>query len=368
MKILITGAYGFLGKNLALRLEELEDYELFLAGRDTPLDLLKDFTVKADFIFHLAGSNRPDDVDDFQIINVGLTQYICDVLKSANKRTPILFSSSVHAGRKTEYGKTKLEAERLLTDLEKSNENSVHVYRLNSVFGKWSKPNYNSVVSTFCYQIARGLSIDIHDPNHLLSLVYIDDVIDEFIAVLRSGNTDGHDNNINPVYKITVGELAAKLKGFNQSRETLILSNVGYGLERALYSTYLTYLPTTKFSYELIEHADERGAFVEMHKSVAGGQFSFFTAKPGVSRGGHYHHSKTEKFLVVCGSAEFKFRNISTGEQICLSVSSLAPTVVETVPGWAHNITNVGSSDLVCLLWANEIFSPKAPDTIAAPV
>ena len=246
-----------------------------------------------------------------------------------------------------------------------------HLFRLPNVFGKWCRPNYNSAVATFCHNIARGLPIQINDPAAPVTLVYVDDVVERFIELM-----DGADAavdaegfaTVTPQYTTTVGELARLIETFRASRDTLVTERVGTGLVRALYSTYVSYLPPELFAYTVPMHGDARGVFVEMLKTPDCGQFSFFTAHPGITRGGHYHHTKTEKFLVIKGEARFKFRHMQTGETHELVTSGAKAEIVETVPGWTHDITNIGSDEMVVMLWANEVFDRAKPDTYACPL
>ena len=244
----------------------------------------------------------------------------------------------------------------------------VHIFRLPNVFGKWARPNYNSAVATFCHNVARDLPIQISDPKAVIRLVYIDDVVRRLIAVMDGSVADAPFVSVEPEYQVSVGELAEQLYAFRDSRQTMVTERVGTGLVRALYSTYLSYLPPDRFTYEVPKHGDPRGVFVEMLKTRDSGQFSYFTAHPGITRGGHYHHSKTEKFLVIKGHACFRFRHIVTGEFYELHTSGEQPEIVETVPGWTHDITNVGDDEMIVMLWANEIFDRENPDTYARPV
>ena len=258
------------------------------------------------------------------------------------------------------YGKTgPLEA------YAKQTGATVAICRLPNVFGKWCRPNYNSVVATFCHNISRGLPISISAPDADLQLVYIDDVVDAFIAFATQPTSE---IAVAPVYHITLGALAAQLEAFRDSRQTLVTGAVGTGLLRALHATYVSYLDPVNFAYDLVAHTDPRGSFVEMLRTPDSGQFSFFTAHPGITRGGHYHHSKTEKFLVIQGQARFGFRHILSDEIFVIETSSERPQVVETVPGWSHDITNIGEDTMVVMLWANELFNRDRPDTIAAKV
>ncbi|MFN3453882.1 MAG: UDP-2-acetamido-2,6-beta-L-arabino-hexul-4-ose reductase [Pseudobdellovibrio sp.] len=378
MKILITGAHGFLAKNLKIRLNEFKKYSIIDYKREDSESTLQKAVEDADFIFHLAGVNRPKDVSEFSEGNVDLTQKIAQFLKAKKQITPIVFSSSIQADLDNPYGISKLNAENILMNVK--NNHPVYIYRLANIFGKWSKPNYNSAVATFCYNMAHGLPINIHDPNAVVNLIYVDDVVNEFVGLLEkyerhsseSVSTTSLDKslpesgflNAQPIYQVTVGELAKMIQDIKNSRETLITCPVGEGLWRALHATYLSFLKPEDFSYPVQRHADSRGVFVEFLKTKDAGQFSFFTAGLGITRGGHYHHTKTEKFLVLQGKAHYKFRHIVTNDFFELTVTAEESRVVETIPGWSHDITNVGDCELIVMLWANEIFDREKPDTI----
>lgn len=368
MKVLITGGNGFIGKNLTARLEEIDGMEVAVFSSGDPLSSLDERIRDANVVFHLAGVNRPDNDSAFDEVNSGLTKYLCDLIRSLQLETAIIFSSSSQAARDNPYGKSKLAAENCLAEYSEVTGNTVTVFRLPNVFGKWCRPDYNSVVATFCHRIARGLDIDVHDPDALLNLVYIDDVVDAFLSAMQLNHNGLSFQEVNPQYQATVGEVAGLLREFGESRQTLMPGKVGTGLCRALYATYLSYQKPDNFSYSLESHEDARGKFVEFLKTPDCGQFSFLTAKPGVTRGGHYHHTKNEKFLVLQGQARFKFRHIATEETTSLEVSAKMPEVVETIPGWAHDITNIGNEELIVMLWANEIFDHEVPDTIKADV
>jgi len=366
MKVLITGANGFVGKNLQVRLtEEKIEFDTFTRN-DTNLESKVN---RCDLIVHLAGVNRPENQSDFFTGNTDLTRSIVRILESKNLKTPIIYSSSIQAEKDNPYGLSKKYAEDSLSDYSNKSGALVYNYRLPNVFGKWCKPNYNSVVATFCHNTINDLPIQINDPRALINLVYIDDVVNEFIAVIKAAikgeNLSNADNfEVKPVYQISVGVLAKQLKLFKESKSSHIIERVGTDLTRALYSTYISYFKPENFSYSLVKHEDPRGMFVEMLKTKDSGQFSFFTAHPGITRGGHYHHSKNEKFLVVKGKARFGFRQIATDECYELFTSGDEPQVVETVPGWSHDITNVGNDEMYVMLWANEIFDPENPDTV----
>lgn len=373
--ILITGANGFVGKNLQLHLSERKDIQVRCFTRANTVDELPALLNGADFVFHLAGVNRPQDPAAFVVGNAGLTQALCTALAqvaiTTGRKVPVVFASSIQAAQDNAYGQSKRAAEDALFALQHEYGVPVHVFRLPNVFGKWARPNYNSAVATFCHNTARGLPITVNDPAASLTLVYVDDVVQRFIHLL-----DGADAALDaagfatvaPQYSTTVGALAAQIQAFKESRNNLVTERVGTGLVRALYSTYVSYLPVEEFAYTVPQHGDARGVFVEMLKTPDCGQFSYFTAHPGITRGGHYHHSKTEKFLVIKGCARFKFRHMHTGETHTLDTSGEQAQVVETVPGWTHDITNIGSDELVVMLWANEIFDRERPDTFACPV
>lgn len=368
MKVLVTGANGFIGKNLMLRLREKADTDVlsFVRGdSDAQLQAALDL---ADAVIHLAGENRPAFPDAFEEVNVGLTQRICNVLRTIGKPVPLLLASSAQAELENPYGRSKLAAEQAVEDLAIESGNPVAIYRLPGVFGKWCKPNYNSVVATFCHNKANGLPVQINDSNARIRIVYVDDVVNAFLLLLGSTWTSIVRAVVQPEYSITLGELSKQIDAFNNCRNTLVSERVGTGLTRALYATYVSYLPKDKFVYEVPAYSDARGVFVEMLKTPDTGQFSFFTAHPGITRGGHYHHTKTEKFLVIKGKARFGFRHMLTNEVYYLDTEGTKPQVVETVPGWTHDITNVGDEEMVVMLWANEIFDRSHPDTIYSKV
>ncbi|MEY4751128.1 MAG: hypothetical protein RIQ60_3342 [Pseudomonadota bacterium] len=377
MKVLITGADGFLGRNLGLHLSERPGVEVLTYTRSDDADpgALRGRLRQADFVFHLAGVNRPQDPAEFESGNAGLTRVLCDelavVAQQQGRKVPVVFSSSTQAERDNAYGLSKRSAETALRQLQEAHSVPVHLFRLPNVFGKWSRPNYNSAVATFCHNIARGLPIRIDKADAALTLVYVDDVVRTFLDVFDGGHAalDGNGfAQVAPVYTTTVGDLAAQIEGFMASRQSLVTPRAGIGLTRALYATFVSYLPTQEFGYSVPQHVDPRGMFVEMLKTPDCGQFSFFTAHPGVTRGGHYHHSKTEKFLVIKGEALFRFRHMLSGETHQLTTRGGESTIVETVPGWTHDITNIGSDEMVVMLWANEIFDRQRPDTIACKV
>jgi len=368
MRVLITGSTGFIGRNLVVRLGELEGYEVIgFDKEDSPGDL-EEKVGQADAVVHLAGVNRPTEVREFAEGNADLTVRLCELIGETGRTIPLIISSSIQAELANPYGESKRAAEVAAEALAGRTGNPVAIYRLPNVFGKWCRPNYNSVVATFCHNIANDLPVQINDPAVRLSLVYVDDVVGEFIDMLGRMAPGLQQGHVDPVYSIGLGELAEQIEAFRNCRTSLVSERVGTGLVRALYATYVSYLPPDRFAYDLPRHGDERGVFVEMLKTQDSGQFSFFTAHPGITRGGHYHHTKTEKFLVIKGSARFGFRHVVTGEHHEVFTSGDQPQVVETVPGWTHDITNVGQDEMVVMLWANEIFDRERPDTISSKV
>ena len=368
MRVLVTGAKGFLGKNLLVLLGAEPTFETIEFNRGDSLSALRTSIVQCDAIVHLAGENRPANISDFYDVNCGLTAEICDAIRSSGRKIPLIFASSSQAVLDNPYGISKRAAEEVVVDLELATGSPVAIYRLPGVFGKWSRPNYNSVVSTFCYNIANDLPIQISDPSLEIRLNYVDDVvrhIKESLLELESGCSWPV---VQPEFRITLGDLARQIAAFQQCRVDLLTEPVGAGLIRALYATYMSYLPKEKFSYVVPRHSDSRGVFVEMLKTKDSGQFSFFTAHPGITRGSHYHHTKTEKFLLVKGEARFRFRNVITDESFEICTNSDQSRIVESIPGWVHDITNVGSEELIVMLWANEIFDRQLPDTYSEKV
>ena len=369
MNLLITGANGFIGKNLVVRLREPGGYNLAFLHRGDDIDeVFARLEGKLDAVVHLAGVNRPVDDGEYQPGNAGLTAILCQRLEKLGYPVHVIFTSSTQVLKDNPYGRSKSEAETLLAGYSTRTGSPVSVFRLPNVFGKWCRPDYNSVVATFCYNIVNGLDIQIHDPATTLRLVYIDDVIASFLATLDSPPRGVCFPEVSVIYEITLKALSDLLYRFHASRDTLMVENVGSGLKRALYATYLSYLGPENFRYALKANNDNRGSFVEFLKTPDAGQFSFLTAGPGITRGCHYHHTKNEKFLVVQGEAQFRFRHLVTGETHEISTSAAVPEVVETIPGWVHDITNSGDRELIVLLWANEVFDRDRPDTVGAPI
>ncbi|MGE0082095.1 MAG: NAD-dependent epimerase/dehydratase family protein [Thiohalomonadaceae bacterium] len=368
MKVLVTGADGFIGRNVCVALGQQEGMEILPITRTSSADDLRAAVRETDAVIHLAGVNRPQDPSEFATGNADFTEALCRMLASVSRAIPVAFASSIQAELDNPYGVSKRQAESHLAAYGDRTGAPVALYRLANVFGKWSRPNYNSAVATFCHNIARGLPIRIDNPDASVHLVYVDDVVAELLQFLADPGQGARQVEAGPVYSTTVGELAAQIEAFKDVRTSLVTERVGTGLVRALYATYVSFLPPESFSYSVPKYGDARGVFVEMLKTPECGQFSFFTAHPGITRGGHYHHTKSEKFLVIKGRARYRFRHIITDETFQVESHGDEPLVVETIPGWAHDITNIGGDELVVMLWANEIFDRQKPDTFASKV
>lgn len=364
MNILITGANGFVGKNLVATLEQDNRYTLFKVTRETSAAELADYASKADFVFHLAGVNRPQDDAEFKQGNVDFTNDLLTALAKANNNAPIVLTSSIQAENDSPYGMSKKDGESLVFQCGQDRGVPVFIYRLPNLFGKWSKPNYNSVIATFSYKIARNEEITINNPEVELNLVYIDDLIEEFLRALEGTPTKEGKYCIVPiVYKRKLGDIAELLKEFKNSRDSRIVSNLNDEFILKLYSTYLNFLPEDDFAYPLVTHEDQRGSFTEMIKSPYAGQVSVNVSKPGITKGEHWHHTKNEKFLVVSGQGLIRFRDYFSDKVIEYKVSSEKLEVVDIPTGYTHSIVNTGDSDMVTIMWVNEMFDPNNPDT-----
>lgn len=364
MRVLVTGSGGFIGKNLLERLGRMEGVEIVTFSKEDAPESLDSKVGNADFIFHLAGVNRPDKVCEFYEGNRDLTRRIAELAQRSGRKIPVLMTSSTQAERDNDYGRSKRDGEAALEAYAAQSGATVYIYRLPNVFGKWSRPNYNTVIATWCHNVTRELPIQINDESAELSLVYIDDVVGHFVRHLEENGREGVVyGDVSPVYKKTLGEIRDLLVSFKESRETLLTPRVGRGFERALYATYLSFLPTDQFSYDLNGHQDERGTFYEFIKTLDSGQVSISTTAPGITRGNHYHNTKNEKFLVIKGEASIKLRQIHGDEVIEYTVSDRKMEIVEMIPGYTHDITNTGDTEMVLLLWANETFDRENPDT-----
>ncbi|HDR4945899.1 TPA: capsular polysaccharide biosynthesis protein CapF [Bacillus cereus] len=364
MKILVTGAKGFLGKNLVAELKNQGYKDIFEFSREDDITLLERYTKECNFVFHLAGVNRPKDENEFMEGNAGFTSQMLNLLKEHGNKVPVLITSSIQAENNNPYGKSKKAGEEALFNYSKETGATAYVYRLPNLFGKWSKPNYNTVVATFCHNIARGLDIQVNDPDVELNLCYIDDVLEEFFKALNHTPTIQDDYCFVPVtHNIKLGELANVIKSFKEGRENLSISNMGDALTKKLYSTYLSFLPEDKFAYDLKMHSDHRGSFTEFIRTPERGQVSINISKPGITKGNHWHHTKNEKFLVVSGEGLIRFRKIDSDDIIEYRVSGEKLQVVDIPVGYTHSIVNVGENDLVTVMWVNECFDPERPDT-----
>ena len=370
--ILITGAGGFVGRNLVATLRALGCEDLLLFEKDDTLETLADYCRRAAFVVHLAGINRPQDPGEFYRGNAGLTETMLQLLAEHGNRAPVAVTSSIQAALDNDYGKSKRMAEDAIFAHGKATGAPVYVFRMEGVFGKWCRPNYNSVVATFCHNIARGLPIEVRDPAYELPLVYIDDVVQCLLDVMRHGSArmDGEGFcRIHPVHRVTLGRLAETLQGFARARgagglPTLAVPNLAAdSFEKKLYSTYLSYLPEDSFAYDLNMHCDARGSFTEFLRTPERGQVSVNISRPGIVKGNHWHHTKNEKFLVVRGEGVIRFRRIDSDQVIEYRVSGDKLQVVDIPCGYTHNIENVGDGDLVTVMWANEAFDPENPDT-----
>ena len=343
VKILITGSTGFIGKNLLAELRNHGYEDILTFTRENSVEDLAMYTRKCEFVFHLAGVNRTENDAEFMSGNADLTGMLLELLRLNNNKSPVLFCSSIQAGKDTPYGQSKKIAEQHLFSHSETNKSKVLIYRLPNLFGKWGKPNYNSVVSTFCYNIANDYPIAITDEMKVLTLNYIDDVINEFIMALTSKETRQDDYCTVPnTHELTLGELAGKLYAFKNNRETLIMPSLETQLDKALYGTYLSYLEQDCFSYPLNKRTDARGWLAEFMKSESMGQLFISRTKPGIIRGNHWHHSKVEKFLVVKGQASIKFRNVGSNSIIEYKVDGDEPEVVDIPAGYTHSIENIG--------------------------
>lgn len=364
MKILVTGAKGFIGKNLIAELKNRKYDDIFEFDRDTEPSLLDDYCKEADFVFHLAGVNRPKEQTEFMEGNFGFTSDLLGSLKKHKNTCPVMISSSIQAEFDNPYGESKKAGEDLLFFYSEETGSKVLVYRLPNVFGKWCKPNYNSAVATFCNNVAHDLPIQVNDPSVVMNLVYIDDVVSELINALEGKESKaGEFCEVPVVHTITLGEIVDLIYSFKKSREDRSIPKMSEEFTKKLYSTYLSYLPEDKFSYDLKMNVDQRGSFTEFIKTPDRGQVSVNISKPGITKGNHWHHTKNEKFLVVSGKGVIRFRKIDSEEIIEYFVSGDKMEVVDIPTGYTHNIENLGDTDMVTIMWANEAFDPEKPDT-----
>ena len=413
MKILITGARGFMGKNLIAELNNIKEkktnrypdldpdtLEILPFDVDTEPTLLEQYTKECDFVFHLAGVNRPKDPAEYKAGNFGFTSTLLDLLKKANNKAPVMLASSIQAALDNPYGKSKKAGEDRLFDYGRENNVRVLIYRFPNVFGKWSRPNYNSAIATFCHHTAREQPIQVNDPEVMLHLVYIDDVIEELLKAL-SGREHREekeqvkafkDDVINVVkinkeriatgkqfctvpttYEIKLGDVAQLIQSFKESREKLQVPDLSDPFIKKLYATYLSHLPEDQFSYPLKMNVDERGSFTEFIRTPDRGQVSINISKPGITKGQHWHHTKNEKFLVVSGKGKIQFRKVTNNTEakealITYHVTGDKLQVIDIPTGYTHNIINEGDDDMITVMWASEAFDPEKPDTYSLEV
>lgn len=377
MNILITGAKGFVGRNLTETFKNIRDGKdktrnidssvtIFEYDLDTPKENLDKYCSEADFVFHLAGVNRPKNEKEFMDGNFGFTSELLDLLKKHNNKAPILITSSIQAALDNPYGKSKKAGEDLIFRYGVDNDVKTLVYRFPNVFGKWCRPNYNSAVATFCYNISHDLPITVNDRSHMMTLVYIDDVVNELINALKgTENRDGKYCKVPTEHKITLGEIADLLYEFKNSRDNKIIPDMTENsFSKKLYSTYLSYLDPHNFSYRLKMNTDNRGSFTEILRTVSAGQFSVNISKPGITKGQHWHNTKNEKFVVVSGHGLIQLRQIGSEDIVNYEVNGDDITVVDMIPGYTHNIINLSDTeDLITFMWCNECFNPDKPDT-----
>ena len=374
MKILVTGANGFVGKNISQTLKNIKEgkdsthnlfiEDIFLFDINSSMSDLERYTVDCDFIINLAGINRPKNSLEFYEGNKGFLETLCSYLVANNNKCPIIASSSIHVGKNNDYAKSKKAGEDYLLKFSEENGNPIYIYRFANLFGKWCKPNYNSVVATWCYNIAHHLDIQISDPSVVLSLCYIDDVINELISCIEGHpNQTGSYCSVSPIYKVSLEHLNSILQNIKNSRENLSIIDQSDEFTKKLYATYLSYLPEEEFSYNLKMNIDNRGSFSEFIRTQEHGQVSINISKPGIIKGNHWHHTKNEKFLVVCGTGVIRLRKINEKKIIEYHVSGEKMKVVDIPTGYTHNIENLGETDMVTVMWANEPFNPNKPDT-----
>ena len=370
MKVLVTGSAGFIGLNLVSILRRMNDVAVFQYDINNTEEDLQEAMRECEVLFHLAGVNRPADESEFTTVNAGLTNSICESLRKMRRTPRIVLSSSIQAEYDNPYGASKKAAEEVLKRFHQETGMDIVVYRLPGVFGKWSRPNYNTVVATFCYNIARDLPIQISNENNAMQLVYVDDVVRAFISELQPEQTENSYRiaQVSPIYEVTLGNLAELIRSFRKSRDTLMLPDIEDNLIKCLYATYLSFLDTDDFSYQLPKMEDQRGVLAEFIKSPAIGQIFVSRTKSGISRGNHYHHTKVEKFLVLEGEGIIRFRNINSDEILSYPVDGKEFRVVDIPPGYTHSIENVGTSEMIVLFWASEMYDSVKPDTDYFPV
>ncbi len=368
IQVLITGGRGFLGRNLAAHLLDRKDCRTSVFDRDDPDEELEKLLREVDVVFHLAGINRPENPGEFETGNAGLTERLCQLLREKGLRPKIIFSSSIQANLANPYGASKARAEDALRQFAADTGASVRIYRLKNLFGKWCRPNYNSVTATFCHNIANDLPISISDPASEIELSYVDDVVAAFLAEISGAQQGLEAGQEIPSFRIRLGDLAGRIQAFHEGRKTLVLPDFAEWFNRALYATYLSYVPAERREYPLEIRSDARGSLAEFVKQTHFGQIFVSRTNPGVTRGNHYHHTKCEKFLVVEGEGLIRMRAVEGGPVQEYSVTGAMYRVIDIPPGFTHSITNVGAGEMVTLFWSDEMFDPDRPDTYFLPV
>lgn len=364
MKILVTGANGFVGKNLISFLSLSKEIEIFRYDIDSTNEELDKYTKECDFVYHLAGVNRPQNPEEYMKGNFGFTNILLDKLKENGNNCPIMISSSIQAELDSEYGKSKKAGEDLIFNYGKENNSKTYVFRFPNLFGKWCRPNYNSVIATWCYNVSHNIDIQVNDEIKEMTLCYIDDVCYELIKCLDDTvHKEGNYCYIPIIYKKTLGTIANQIKSFKENSNSILLPSTGDDFIKKLYATYISYVPLNEMVVDLQEHKDERGVFCELFRTKEAGQVSVSTTNPYVVRGGHYHHTKMERFIVVKGTAKIEFEHIITHEKIEFTVSGDKLQYVTIPVGYQHSINNIGNDELVLVIWANELFNPEIPDT-----
>ncbi len=367
--VLVTGAKGFIGKNLVVALSRLDDLRIFSYARNDDPDKLQDALLKADIVFHLAGVNRPVNDEEFFLGNTCFTQDMVNFLQNHHKTPKIILSSSIQAALDNPYGRSKKAAEDSLIKYHEVTGAPIAIYRLPGVFGKWSRPNYNSVVATFCHNIAREMEITISDPDHEIELVYIDDVVREFLRHLHDNyGGDRKRYSVNKTFRVTLGELAERIRSLHAISQTLTVPDQSDDFTKYLYATYLSFLPKDHFTHTVKKFSDQRGWLFELIKSENFGQIFVSKTLPGITRGNHYHDTKLEKFCVIQGEGIIRFKKVGDDEVIEYPVNGTEIKIVDIPPGYSHSIQNTGNIDMICLFWANQIFDPDHPDTYGEPV
>lgn len=364
MNIAVTGSNGFIAKNFISRLKLEKKVKIYEINRLTPIQDIEKIISKADYIYHFAGVNRPSFNKNYFSDNIELTKKISEIILKKKQKKTLIFSSSIQVLKNTDYGKSKKKCETILLNLKSKSNSKILILRLPNIFGKWSKPNYNSVVSTFCYNVARNKKVNIFNANSKIKLLYIDDLINLLLNFkLLKENKSNIVKKFEFTYETKVQKLYEIIRGFENQRNQFFVPNFKNKFLKNLYSTYVSLLPKKKFMYHLKSSKDLRGNFIETFKTDCSGQVSIIIAKKNKVRGHHFHHSKVEKFFVVKGNAILKMINIINKEEIVFKLSHEKPSIVETIPGWQHYIQNTGPSDLIVLLWSNEVFDAKKPDT-----